>query len=291
MAQIIDGKAVAAQLKEEIRQEVAQITAQGDRPPGLVAILVGDDGASRTYVNAKEKACEDLGFYSQVLRLPAEITQEELLEEVAKLNADERVDGFIVQMPLPRHIDEQKIIEAIDPTKDVDGFHPVNVGKVSLGLRPAFVSATPAGVMELLKRYDIETSGKNCVVIGRSNIVGRPMSILLSEKGVDCTVTLVHSRTKNIAEICREADIIVAALGIAEFLKGDMVKEGAVVVDVGITRVEDASKKSGFRLLGDVCWDEVSPKCSYITPVPGGVGPMTIVSLMKNTLLARQLKN
>ncbi len=290
MAQIIDGKAVSAQLKEEIRQEVAQITAQGERPPGLVAILVGDDGASRTYVNAKEKACEDLGFYSQVLRLPAEITQEELLEEVAKLNADERVDGFIVQMPLPRHIDEQKIIEAIDPAKDVDGFHPVNVGKVSLGLRPAFVSATPAGVMELLKRYDIETSGKNCVVIGRSNIVGRPMSILLSEKGVDCTVTLVHSRTKNIAEICREADIIVAALGIAEFLKGDMVKEGAVVVDVGITRVEDASKKSGFRLLGDVCWDEVSPKCSYITPVPGGVGPMTIVSLMKNTLLARQLK-
>ncbi len=288
--QIIDGKAVAAELKEEIRAKVTAMTAQGERPPGLVAILVGDDGASRTYVNAKEKACEDLGFYSEVLRLPATITQEELLVEVAKLNADERVDGFIVQMPLPKHIDEQKIIEAIDPTKDVDGFHPVNVGKVSLGLRPAFVSATPAGVMELLKYYNVETSGKNCVVIGRSNIVGRPMSILLSEKGVDCTVTLVHSRTKDIAKICREADIIVAALGIAEFLKGDMVKEGAVVVDVGITRVDDATKKSGFRLLGDVCWGEVSPKCSYITPVPGGVGPMTIVSLMKNTLLARQLK-
>ncbi len=288
--QIIDGKAVAADVKERIRVEVAEMAARGERAPGLVAILVGDDGASRTYVNAKEKACQDLGFYSEVLRLPAETTEEELLSEVAKLNADERVDGFIVQMPLPRHIDEQKIIEAIDPTKDVDGFHPVNVGKVSLGLRPAFVSATPAGVMELLKYYNIETSGKNCVVIGRSNIVGRPMSILLSEKGVDCTVTLVHSRTKDIAKICREADIIVAALGIAEFLKGDMVKEGAVIVDVGITRVDDATKKSGFKLLGDVCWDEVSPKASYITPVPGGVGPMTIVSLMQNTLLARKLK-
>ncbi len=287
---IIDGKAVAAKVKEEIRKEVEMMNARGERPPGLVAILVGDDGASRTYVNAKEKACEELGFYSEVLRLSGEISEEELLDEVARLNKDQRVDGFIVQMPLPRHIDEQKIIEAIDPSKDVDGFHPVNVGKVSLGLRPAFVSATPAGVMELLRHYEIETSGKNCVVIGRSNIVGRPMSILLSEKGVDCTVTLVHSRTKDIAKICREADIIVAALGIAEFLKGDMVKEGAVVVDVGITRVDDSTKKSGFRLLGDVCWSEVAQKCSYITPVPGGVGPMTIVSLMKNTLLARQLK-
>ncbi len=287
---IIDGKAVAAKIKEEIRAEVAEMVARGERAPGLVAILVGEDGASRTYVNAKEKACGDLGFYSEVLRLPASTTEEELLREVAKLNQDERVDGFIVQMPLPKHIDEQKIIEAIDPSKDVDGFHPTNVGKVTLGLRPAFVSATPAGIMDLLKFYNIETSGKNCVVIGRSNIVGRPMSILLSEKGVDCTVTLVHSRTKNIEAICREADIIVAALGIAEFLKAEMVKEGAVVIDVGITRVEDASKKSGFRLLGDVQWDEVSPKCSYITPVPGGVGPMTIVSLMKNTLLARKLK-
>ncbi len=288
--QIIDGKAVAADVKERIRVEVAEMVARGERAPGLVAVLVGDDGASRTYVNAKEKACQDLGFYSEVLRLPAQTTQEQLLLEVAKLNEDPRVDGFIVQMPLPRHIDEQKIIEAIDPAKDVDGFHPVNVGKVSLGLRPAFVSATPAGVMELIKYYNIETTGKNCVVIGRSNIVGRPMSILLSEKGIDCTVTLVHSRTEDIAKICREADIIVAALGIAEFLKGDMVKQGAVIIDVGITRVDDATKKSGFKLLGDVCWDEVAPKASFITPVPGGVGPMTIVSLMQNTLLARKLK-
>ncbi|MFI3287839.1 MAG: tetrahydrofolate dehydrogenase/cyclohydrolase catalytic domain-containing protein [Rikenellaceae bacterium] len=287
--QLIDGKAVAAEVKGKIKSEVEAMRERGERAPGLVAILVGDDGASRTYVAAKEKACEALGFYSEVLRLPASTTQEELLCEVARLNGDDRVDGFIVQMPLPRHIDEQKIIEAIDPRKDVDGFHPVNVGKVSLGLRPAFVSATPAGVMELLKHYNIETSGKSCVVIGRSNIVGRPMSILMSEKGVDCTVTLVHSRTVGIEKICREADIIIAALGIAEFLKGDMVKEGAVVIDVGITRVEDASKKNGFRLLGDVNWAEVSPKCSYITPVPGGVGPMTIVSLMLNTLLARQL--
>ncbi len=285
----IDGKAVAAALKDKMKQEVAQMVERGERVPGLVAILVGDDGASRTYVAAKEKACQEIGFSGSVLRLPASTTEEELLKEVDKLNNDPQVDGFIVQMPLPKHIDDQKIIEAIDPKKDVDGFHPANVGKVALGLRPAFVSATPAGVMELLKYYNIETSGKNCVVIGRSNIVGRPMSILMSEKGVDCTVTLVHSRTKDIEKICREADIIIAALGIAEFLKGDMVKEGAVVIDVGITRVEDSSKKSGFRLLGDVCWDEVSPKCSYITPVPGGVGPMTIISLMQNTLQARLL--
>lgn len=287
--QLIDGKAVAAEVKERIKVEVEAMKERGERAPGLVAILVGDDGASRTYVAAKEKACEALGFYSEVLRLPATTTEEELLCEVARLNGDDKVDGFIVQMPLPRHIDEQKIIEAIDPKKDVDGFHPVNVGKVALGLRPAFVSATPAGVMELLKHYNVETSGKNCVVIGRSNIVGRPMSILMSEKGIDCTVTLVHSRTVGIEKICREADIIIAALGKAEFLKGEMVKEGAVVIDVGITRVEDATKKNGFRLLGDVDWAEVSPKCSFITPVPGGVGPMTIVSLMQNTLLARQL--
>ncbi len=290
MMQIIDGKATAAKIKEEIREEVEKLVNSGQRAPGLVAILVGEDGASRTYVNAKEKACQELGFYSEVLRLPAEITQDELLKEVEKLNQDPRVDGFIVQMPLPKHIDEQRVIEAIDPTKDVDGFHPVNVGKVSLGLRPAFVSATPAGIMELLKHYNIETEGKNCVVIGRSNIVGRPMSILMSEKGVDCTVTLVHSRTRDIEKICKQADIIVAALGISEFLKGEMVKEGAVVIDVGITRVDDPSKKSGFKLLGDVEWGSVSPKCSYITPVPGGVGPMTIVTLMKNTLLSRKLK-
>ena len=286
--EIIDGKAVAAALKQEMRAEVDAMKARGERVPGLVAILVGDDGASRTYVAAKEKACAECGFAGRVLRLPAETTQEELLREVEKLNNDPAVDGFIVQLPLPKGIDEQKIIEAIDPTKDVDGFHPQNVGRVTLGLRPAFVSATPAGIMELLKYYKIETAGKKCVVIGRSNIVGRPMSILLSEKGVDCTVTLAHSRTANLEELCREADIVVAALGKAEFLRGDMVKEGAVVVDVGITRVDDPSKKSGFRLLGDVCWDEVAPKCSWITPVPGGVGPMTIVSLMKNTLLARQ---
>lgn len=283
----IDGKAVAAALKEKMVIEVGEIIKRGERVPGLVAVLVGDDGASQTYVAAKERACQELGFYGEILRLPESTSEEELLDEVHKLNENEKVDGFIVQMPLPKHINEQKIIEAIDPRKDVDGFHPVNVGKMSLGIRPTFLSATPAGIMELLKYYNIETSGKSCVVIGRSNIVGRPMSILLSEKGVDCTVTLAHSRTKNIGQICQQADIIVAALGIAGFLKGDMVKEGAVVIDVGITRVEDTTKKSGFRLAGDVCWDEVAPKCSYITPVPGGVGPMTIVSLMQNTLKAR----
>lgn len=285
--QAIDGKAVAAVIKEKIKTQVSEMVARGERAPRLVAILVGDDGASQTYVAAKERASAEIGFESEVIRLAAETTQNELLEKIASLNADQSVDGFIVQIPLPKHIDEQAIIEAIDPRKDVDGFHPVNVGKLTLGIRPAFVSATPAGVMELLKYYEIETSGKSCVVIGRSNIVGRPMSILLSEKGVDCTVTLAHSRTKNLKELCLEADIIVAALGKAEFLRGDMVKDGAVVIDVGITRVASDKTKSGFKLLGDVCWDEVAPKCSFITPVPGGVGPMTIVSLMLNTLQAR----
>lgn len=285
--QAIDGKAVAAVIKEKIKTQVSEMVARGERAPRLVAILVGDDGASQTYVAAKERASAEIGFESEVIRLAAETTQNELLEKIASLNADQSVDGFIVQMPLPKHIDEQAIIEAIDPRKDVDGFHPVNVGKLTLGIRPAFVSATPAGVMELLKYYEIETSGKSCVVIGRSNIVGRPMSILLSEKGIDCTVTLAHSRTKNLKELCLEADIIVAALGKAEFLRGDMVKDGAVVIDVGITRVASDKTKSGFKLLGDVCWDEVAPKCSFITPVPGGVGPMTIVSLMLNTLQAR----
>lgn len=284
----IDGKAVAAVLKEQMRLEVACMIERGERVPGLAAVLVGGDGASRTYVEAKERACKEIGFYGEVVCLAESTTEQQLLDVVYKLNANDKVDGFIVQMPLPKHIDEQKIIEAIDPRKDVDGFHPVNVGRMILGISPTFLSATPAGVMELLKYYNIETSGKRCVVIGRSNIVGRPMSILLSEKGVDCTVTLAHSRTKNIEALCREADIIIAALGMAEFLKGDMVKDGAVVIDVGITRVADSTKKSGFRLVGDVCWGEVSPKCSYITPVPGGVGPMTIVSLMQNTLLARQ---
>lgn len=286
--QAIDGKAVATVIKEKIKTQVSEMVARGERAPGLVAILVGDDGASQTYVAAKERASAEIGFEGRVLRLAADTTQNELIEQIERLNADQSVDGFIVQMPLPKHIDEQAVIEAIDPRKDVDGFHPVNVGKLTLGIRPTFVSATPAGVMELLKYYNIETSGKSCVVIGRSNIVGRPMSILLSEKGVDCTVTLAHSRTKNLKELCQEADIIVAALGKAEFLRGDMVKDGAVVIDVGITRVASDKTKSGFKLLGDVCWDEVSPKCSFITPVPGGVGPMTIVSLMLNTLQARR---
>lgn len=279
--QIIDGKAVAAVLKEQIRAEVALM----QRKPSLVAILVGNDGASETYVGHKERACGEVGFDSKVLRFDTDISQDELLGEIHKLNNDPQVDGFIVQMPLPRHIDEQAVIEAIDPRKDVDGFHPVNVGRMVLGM-PAYISATPLGILELLKFYKIETAGKNCVVIGRSNIVGRPMSNLLSAKGWDCTVTTCHSRTKNLRQICREADIIVAALGKAEFVTADMIRPGAVVIDVGITRVASDKTRNGWKLLGDVRYDEVAPLCSYITPVPGGVGPMTIVSLMKNTLLA-----
>ncbi|MDR0581635.1 MAG: bifunctional 5,10-methylene-tetrahydrofolate dehydrogenase/5,10-methylene-tetrahydrofolate cyclohydrolase [Prevotellaceae bacterium] len=286
MAILLDGKKTATEIKAEIAAEVVQLLASGKRAPQLAAVLVGNDGASETYVNNKEKACREAGFSSRVLRLPATIGEAELLATVAALNADDLVDGFIVQLPLPGHINEQKIIEAIAPEKDVDGFHPLNAGRMVIGL-PAYVPATPAGIMDLLERYKIATSGKNCVVIGRSNIVGRPVANLLSQKSYpgDCTVTLCHSRTKNMKEICLQADLIVAALGIPEFLKGDMVREGAVVVDVGITRVP-AANKSGFRLLGDVKFDEVAPKCSYITPVPGGVGPMTIVSLMKNTLKA-----
>lgn len=279
--QIIDGKAVAAALKEQMKIEVATM----QRKPSLVAILVGNDGASETYVGHKEKACAEIGFNSQVLRFDSSISQEMLLAEIAKLNSDANVDGFIVQMPLPKHIDEQAVIEAIDPRKDVDGFHPVNVGRMVLGM-PAYISATPLGILELLKFYNIETAGKNCVVIGRSNIVGRPMSNLLSTKGWDCTVTTCHSLTKNLKEVCLGADIIVAALGRAEFVTADMVAPGAVVIDVGITRVPSEKSRNGWKLLGDVKYDEVAPKCSYITPVPGGVGPMTIVSLMKNTLLA-----
>ena len=283
---LLDGKKTAAEIKAEIAAEVARLRSSGKRAPQLAAVLVGNDGASETYVNNKEKACHEVGFSSRVLRLPVAISEAELLAAVAALNADELVDGFIVQLPLPEHINEQKIIEAIAPEKDVDGFHPLNAGRMVTGL-PAYVPATPAGIMDLLERYKIATSGKNCVVIGRSNIVGRPVANLLSQKAYpgDCTVTLCHSRTKNMKEICLQADLIVAALGIPGFLKGDMVREGAVVVDVGITRVP-AANKSGFRLLGDVKFDEVAPKCSYITPVPGGVGPMTIVSLMKNTLKA-----
>jgi len=284
---LIDGKEIATILKQEIAEEVAQIVASGKRAPHLAAILVGHDGGSETYVAAKVKACEVVGFGSTLIRFEDTVTENELLQCIRGLNEDPSIDGFIVQLPLPKHISEEKVIETIDPKKDVDGFHPVNVGRVVAGM-PAFVSATPFGIMELLRRYKIETKGKSCAVIGRSNIVGRPMSILLSQKGVDCTVTLCHSRTNNLKEICLQSDIIVAALGMPEFLTGDMVKEGAVVIDVGTTRVASDQTKSGFKLKGDVKFDEVAPKCSYITPVPGGVGPMTIASLLYNTLLSNK---
>lgn len=286
--QIIDGKQTAQTIKEEIAAEVAKMVANGQRPPHLAAILVGHDGGSETYVANKVKACEVCGFKSSLLRFEDTITEEELLTEIDKLNKDTEVDGFIVQLPLPKHIDEQKITEAIDYRKDVDGFHPVNVGRMSIGL-PCFKSATPSGIMDLLDRYDIDTKGKHAVVLGRSNIVGKPVATLLMQKTKpgDCTVTVCHSSTKNIKEICLQADIIIAALGRPGFVTADMVKDGAVIIDVGTTRVADASHKSGFRLSGDVDYDNVAEKCSFITPVPGGVGPMTICSLMKNTLLAR----
>ena len=285
--QLIDGKAVAAQIKSEIAAEVNEIMANGGKRPHLVAILVGHDGGSETYVANKVKACEECGFKSTLIRYEADITEEQLLAKVEELNNDADVDGFIVQLPLPKHIDEQKVTEAIDYRKDVDGFHPVNVGRLSIGL-PCFLSATPNGIMELLRRYNIDTKGKKCVVLGRSNIVGKPMAGLMMQKSLpgDATVTVCHSHTQNLAEECRQADIIIAALGQPHFLKAEMVKEGAVVIDVGTTRVPDATRKSGFRLCGDVDFENVAPKCSFITPVPGGVGPMTIVSLMKNTLLA-----
>ena len=285
--QIIDGKAIASQIKKEIATEVEAIIANGGKRPHLAAILVGHDGGSETYVASKVKACEECGFKSTLIRYEADITEDELLAKVYELNNDPDVDGFIVQLPLPRHIDEQKVTEAIDYRKDVDGFHPVNAGRLTIGL-PCFLSATPNGIMELLARYNIDTNGKKCVVLGRSNIVGKPMANLMMQKSLpgDATVTVCHSHTDNIKEECLRADIIIAALGQPHFLKADMVKEGAVVIDVGTTRVPDASKKSGFRLCGDVDFENVAPKCSFITPVPGGVGPMTIVSLMKNTLLA-----
>ena len=286
---LIDGKAVAAQLKAELTYEVEQIKKAGGKIPHLAAVLVGHDGGSETYIAGKVRTCGEIGFESTLIRYEDDVTEEELLRKVDELNHDTEIDGFIVQLPLPRHISEQKIIEAIDYRKDVDGFHPVNVGRLSLGL-PCFRSATPAGIMELLQRYQIETRGKHCVVLGRSNIVGRPMAMLLMQKSYpgDCTVTVCHSRSANLKEMCLSADIIIAAIGVPEFLRGDMVKEGAVVIDVGTTRVPSALTKSGFKLSGDVCFSEVAPKCSYITPVPGGVGPMTIMSLMKNTLLASQ---
>ena len=285
--QLIDGKAVAEQIKKEIAQEVADIVANGGKRPHLAAILVGHDGGSETYVASKVKACETCSFKSSLIRMEDTVSEDELLAKVDELNNDPDVDGFIVQLPLPKHISEQKIIEAIDYRKDVDGFHPINVGRMSIGL-PCFVPATPFGIIELLRRYKIETSGKKCVVLGRSNIVGKPIANLLMHKGYpgDCTVTVCHSRTKDIKVECLEADIIIAALGSPHFVTADMVKDGCVVIDVGTTRVPNASAKSGFKLTGDVKFDEVAPKCSYITPVPGGVGPMTIVSLMHNTLLA-----
>ena len=287
MYQLIDGKATAAAIKNEIADEVKQLVKDGGKVPHLAAILVGHDGASETYVASKERSCSQVGFHSTVLRFEDSITESELLEKVNEINKNSDIDGLIVQLPLPKHINEQKLIEAILPEKDVDGFHPVNVGRMVIGL-PAFISATPAGILELFKRYNIEIAGKSCVVIGRSNIVGKPMSILLSQKSEfgNATVTLCHSRTPDLKGVCAQADIIIAALGKAEFLTADMVKEGAVVIDVGITRVRSEKTKSGWKLLGDVKFDEVASKCSYITPVPGGVGPMTIVSLLRNTLLA-----
>ena len=285
--QLLDGKAVSAQMKREMAEEVAQIQAAGGKVPHLAAILVGHDGGSETYVAAKVKACAEIGFKSTLIRYEADVTEEELLRKVDELNHDDDIDGFIVQLPLPKHISEQKVIEAIDYRKDVDGFHPINVGRMSIGL-PCFVSATPAGILELLKRYQIETQGKHCVVLGRSNIVGKLMATLMMQKAYpgNCTVTVCHSRSENLQEMCRMADILIVALGVPEFVKADMVKEGAVVVDVGTTRLPSSKTKSGFKLTGDVKFDEVAPKCSYITPVPGGVGPMTIISLMRNTLLA-----
>ena len=285
--QLIDGKATANLIKQEIADEVSEIISKGGKRPHLAAILVGHDGGSETYVKNKVLACKACGFKSTLIRYEDDITEEELLAKVEELNNDADVDGFIVQLPLPKHISEQKIIEAIDYKKDVDGFHPINVGRMSIGL-PCYVSATPNGILELLKRYNIETSGKKCVVIGRSNIVGKPMAQLMMQKRYpgDTTVTVCHSHTSNIKEECLNADIIIAAIGIPNFVTADMVKEGAVVIDVVTTRVPDETRKSGYRLNGDVCFDEVAPKCSYITPVPGGVGPMTICSLMKNTLAA-----
>jgi methylenetetrahydrofolate dehydrogenase (NADP+) / methenyltetrahydrofolate cyclohydrolase len=286
---LIDGKKTSDEIKKEIAIEVEQIVASGKRAPHLAAVLVGHDGGSETYVANKIKDCKEVGFRSTLVRFDDDVTEDVLLAKVAELNDDPELDGFIVQLPLPKHIDEQKIIEAIDSTKDVDGFHPENVGRMVLGM-PSFLSATPYGIVELLKRYNIPTSGKNCVIVGRSNIVGRPLSILMSQKSINATVTVAHSRTKDLEKVCAEADILVAALGSPEFIKGNMVKEGAVVIDVGTTRVPSTETKSGYKLKGDVKFDEVASKCSFITPVPGGVGPMTRVSLLLNTLRAAKMR-
>lgn len=285
--QLIDGKLIAATLKQEIAAQVAELTVKAPRKPMLVAVLVGHDGGSETYVASKMKSCEECGFGSQLIRFEDDVTEEMLLGTIKDLNDNDHIDGYIVQLPLPKHINTEKIISAINPLKDVDGFTPVNVGKMTLGL-PGFLPATPAGIMELIKRYNIPTSSKNCVILGRSDIVGKPMAIMLMQKGYpgDCTVTVCHSKTKDIKDICRQADILIAAMGKPGYVTEDFVKEGAVVIDVGTTRVTDPSRKSGYRLSGDVDFNNVAPKCSYITPVPGGVGPMTIASLMKNTLLS-----
>lgn len=285
--QLIDGKAISLQVKKEIAEEVAEIKAKGGKIPHLAVIIVGHDGGSETYVKNKVLSCEQVGFKSTKIEFEDTVTEEELLQSIDRLNKNNDVDGFIVQLPLPKHISEQKVIEAIDYHKDVDGFHPINVGRTAIGL-PAFVSATPAGILELLKRYNIETSGKQCVVIGRSNIVGKPIASLMAQKNYpgDATVTICHSHTKNIKEICKQADIIIAAMGKPKFVTADMVKDGAVIIDVGTTRVPSTLTKSGFKLTGDVDFENVAPKCSFITPVPGGVGPMTICSLLRNTLLA-----
>ena len=290
MYSLIDGKKVASEIKKEIAEEVTGLRLKGKKVPHLAAILVGNNGSSETYVAYKVKDCEEVGFKSTLIRFGNDLTEAELLNKIAELNRDDDVDGFIVQLPLPRHISEHKVIESIDPQKDADGFHPVNLGKMVIGL-PGYLPATPFGIVELLKRYRIETSGKNCVVIGRSNIVGRPVSILLSQKGMDATVTVVHSRTKNIQSVVSQADIIIAAIGSPAFVTADMVKTGAVVIDVGTTRIESTETKSGYKLAGDVDFENVAPKCSYITPVPGGVGPMTRVSLLRNTLLAAKRKS
>jgi len=285
--QLLDGKATSKAIKQELKIEVDGMLSRSEKVPHLAAIIVGEDGASLTYVGSKVKSCKEIGFESSLIQLPSSTSEAELLEHVAKLNTDDSIDGFIVQLPLPKHINSQNVLEAISPAKDVDGFHPENVGRMALGL-PCFLPATPFGILKLLERYEVETSGKNCVVIGRSHIVGSPMSILMARNAYpgNCTVTLTHSRTQNLEAICKQADILIVALGKAEFVKANMVKEGAVVIDVGITRVKDDSKKSGFRLAGDVDFKDVAPKCSYITPVPGGVGPMTIASLLLNTMQA-----
>ena len=272
-------------MKQEIAAEVAEMVKSGKKAPHLAAVLVGHDGGSETYVAYKIKDCEAVGFKSSLFRFEDDVTENELLAKIEELNNDDDLDGFIVQLPLPKHISEQKVIEAINPRKDVDGFHPANVGRMVIGL-PSYISATPFGIVELLKRYKIETNGKNCVIVGRSNIVGRPLSVLMSQKAVNATVTVAHSRTENLEQVCRNADILIAAIGVPGFIKGNMIKEGAVVIDVGTTRVKSDQTKSGFKLKGDVLFDEVAEKCSYITPVPGGVGPMTRVSLLQNTLLS-----